>query len=61
MVFNYVVKPAQLMLPGTGLARVHVVVRAFALVEQPAVAIFLNREHAEEYALYLTREQIEVL
>jgi hypothetical protein len=62
MVFDYVVRTGQLALPGgTGVAQVHVVCRAFALSEQPAVAIFLCKQHAEEYAVWLTKEKIEVL
>jgi hypothetical protein len=58
----YQVRAATLQLPGTGMTQAWAVVRIWlARGDSPAVAVFLNKVHAEQYAEHCTRLQIEVI
>jgi hypothetical protein len=56
----YRVLSCTVALPGAGQCNAWAVVQVMGLRESPAVAILLNRTHADQYADFLMRGKIEI-
>jgi hypothetical protein len=47
-------------MPGIGQTEAWAVRRVYALTESPAVAMFVVREHADQYCNWLLQQQVEI-
>jgi hypothetical protein len=58
----YSTKTCYVQLPGhANMVQMHSVIRVYGAYESPSVALFISREHAGEYANYLTVNRTEIL